>query len=302
MPTLHVRDVTKVYPTLRRALDGVSLDIGPGVFGLLGPNGAGKSTLMAILAGELGFESGRVLLDRTDAVRHPVAWRRRLGYMPQTFDFVPHVTGRDYLRQCALLSGFSPRSLRARIDELLERVNLAGAATRDCATYSRGMKQRLAVAATLLCEPELVLLDEPTSGLDPQERVFFRELLASMSENRVVILSTHIVADVERCCGRIGVIARGALRFEGPPSDLVSAVAGKVWEVTLPDEEIDHWVESNRVVSLREEHGNAIARVVSDSAPNAGATPVDAHLEDAYMHLLEKSGERYAAAASEAGD
>ncbi|MCB2155180.1 ATP-binding cassette domain-containing protein [bacterium] len=292
MPSLTIQNVTKVYPTGRKALDGVDLEIGEGVFGLLGPNGAGKSTLMEILVGSLGFEAGRVTFDGSDVGRHPVAWRRRLGYMPQTLDFVPNQTGEEYLQECCLLSGFTPRSARHRIAEFLERVNLTHAAKRAATGYSRGMKQRLAIAAALVTDPPLVLLDEPTSGLDPRERVFFRELLASVSSGRTVILSTHIVNDVERCCGQIGVLADGRILFTGAPQELIRGVEGRVWETTLPADQIDEWVESGRVVTMREEAGEVRARLVSADQPLPGARQVDAGLEDAYMHAVGPEGLR----------
>lgn len=285
-PVLQIQNVTKVYPNLRRALDRLSLEIGPGVFGLLGPNGAGKSTLMAILTGGLEFEEGSVRLNGVDLGRDPSGWRRQLGYMPQTFDFVPHVTGREYLEQSALLSGYSPRGLRGRIDDLLGRVHLVDAQKRAAITYSRGMKQRLAVAATILCEPSLILLDEPTSGLDPEERVFFRELLVAIPRDRLVILSTHIVADVERCCAQIGIVAGGRLLYQGTPSELVSRVAGRVWESPVDEGQIDQLEHSRRLLGLRDQAGGAIARLVGESAPSPQAVSVAPNLEDAYMHLI----------------
>lgn len=298
-PLLRIDRVTKVYPNLLRALDALSLEIPPGVFGLLGPNGAGKSTLMGILSGELGFESGRVDLGGIDVQTRPGAWRRNIAFMPQLLDFAPHQTGREFLRESALLAGLSPRRLRPRIDQLLERTRLVEAAGRAASGYSRGMKQRLAFAASLLADPRLLLLDEPTSGLDPEERVFFRELLAENARDRVIILSTHIVADVERCCPRIGVLAKGRLLFQGAPGELVRRVDGRVWESVLEPGDVDAWVEGGRLVALRNRDGQPVARLVADQAPVLGAVTVPARLEDAYMHLMAESGERFAAAASE---
>jgi len=286
LPTLAIRSVTKIYPNMLRALDGLTLDVGDGVFGLLGPNGAGKSTLMSILAAELEFEAGTVSLDGVDVRRDPLGWRARLGFMPQTLDFVAHITGREYMRQCALLSGYSPRGLRDRIAMLLDRVHLTEAADRWASSYSRGMKQRLAAAAAFLCEPDLVLLDEPTSGLDPKERVFFRELLAEFGGGRIAILSTHIVADVERCCDRIAVVEKGTLKFAGAPSELLRRAEGRVWETRLASDEAGREAERRRLVSLGTRDGAPLARVIADAPPNAEARGVAPNLEDAYMCLV----------------
>jgi ABC-2 type transport system ATP-binding protein len=283
---LSIARVTKVYPTGRIALSDFSLEVDHGVLGLLGPNGAGKSTLMAILAGELGFESGRVTLDGCDVARQPDLWRSRMGYMPQAFDFAPQLTGREVLTRTAALSGFAPGSLRQRIDHLLTRVRLSDAANRDAAQFSRGMKQRLAVAATFLCDPSLVLLDEPTSGLDPEERIVFRELLAELSAQRTVILSTHVVADVERCCSKVAVINTGRLLFLGPPSKLIETMRARVWETTAEVEVVEDWARARRLVSLRDHAGKPLARVLSHEPPTDNAQAVVPSLEDAYLDLL----------------
>jgi ABC-type multidrug transport system ATPase subunit len=283
---LQVNNLTKVYPTGRVALSDFTLQASNGVLGLLGPNGAGKSTLLAILAAELGFEAGSVCLGNLDLLRNPSAWRASLGYMPQSFDIAPQLTGREFLARTALLSGIAPRTLAPRISELLGRVRLADAANREAASYSRGMKQRLAVAATFLCDPSLVLLDEPTSGLDPEERIVFRELLAESSHDRVVILSTHVVADVERCCAHIAIINAGRLCFAGPPSQLIAAMTTRVWETTAEMNIIEEWSRTRRLVSLRSRDDKPYARLLSTTQPTPEAVDVEATLEDAYLDLL----------------
>lgn len=288
---LALRDVTKIYPTLRRALDGVSLDVGEGVFGLLGPNGAGKSTLMTILAAAMEFERGSATLDGIDVRRRPAPWRAKLGVLPQSFDFLPQMTGLEVLEQAALLSGRSPRSLRGRMNELLERVNLVAAARREAATYSQGMKQRLGAAAAFLCEPRLVLLDEPTAGLDPEERVFFRELLAEQSRGRIVILSTHIVGDVERCCDALAVIDRGRVVYEGSPRALAARAQGRTWEGDIDRSLAARLAEERRLVSLKQapaSDGRARprARLLADERPGDWAQPAEPTLEDGYLALV----------------
>lgn len=290
-PTLVLEGITKIYPNLRRALDEITISIGTGVFGLLGPNGAGKSSLMEILSGGLAFESGRAILGgKIDLDRHAPEWRRHLGYMPQSFDFVPNMTGREVLEESALLLGLSPARTRDRMDALLERVNLSWAANRDAAGYSRGMKQRLAIAMAILGDPLLLLLDEPTAGLDPEERVFFRELLAEVADTRVVILSSHIVSDIERCCSRVGVIVKGRMLFDGAPSALTASLSQRVWEMPVTTAEIDPLVRSRRLVALTEREARAYARVLSEDAPSPDAVRVEATLEDAYMEALSATG------------
>lgn len=288
---LDVSGLTKIYPTGKRALDEVSLSLGPGVFGLLGPNGAGKSSFMEILAANLTFESGTVTLnDAISLAMRPQLWRQELGYLPQIFDFPAHTHGREALEESALLLGKSPRKLRQRMDMLLERLNLQWAAGRDASRYSRGMKQRLGLAIALLHDPSLLLLDEPTAGLDPVERVLFRNLLAEMGRKHIVILSTHIVADVERCCSTIGIMDGGRIIFFGTPEALTERAQGKVWEFAIGDNEIDDLIQSRRAVSVYRKEGRAIARVVAETKPTDEAVAVEANLEDAYFQLLELEG------------
>ncbi len=286
MSALEIRDLTKIYPPCFKALDHLTLGIGPGVFGLLGPNGAGKSTLLNILSGLLDFEAGSIALDQMDLRRNPSAWRKKLDVMPQTFDYIPHLTGYEYLQQRAFLTAYRPHGLKKRILSLLETVHLADAAHRTAQSYSRGMKQRLAIAGAFLCEPDLVLLDEPTSGLDPQERIFFRNLLAEMSTDRIVILSTHIVADVEQCASRMAVIHDGRALYDGTPVTLVRSADNCVWEADVSEDKIPEWEASRRLVSMKN-HGTHIRiRVVSPDSPAENAKGVTPTLEDAYINLI----------------
>ncbi|MEQ8819018.1 MAG: ATP-binding cassette domain-containing protein [Sumerlaeia bacterium] len=295
---LTITRLTKTYPPAHRALDDLSLQVAPGVFGLLGPNGAGKSTLMGILAGELAFDGGRVEFGGVDLRRRPLEWKRRLGFMPQTLDFPPHLSGWEVLKRTALMQGLSPRGMRGRMEELLGQVRLLDAAKREAHRYSRGMKQRLALAAALLGDPELLLLDEPTSGLDPEERIVFRELLSQIGGGRVVILSTHIVADVERCCGRIGVLAGGRLLFEGEPHELIRRVESRVLEVEIADEsQLDGLVEGGRVAGLGNRDGRIVARMVLAEPVGEAEDALAPTLEDGYMDLIASAPPEEAPAA-----
>lgn len=289
--TLSLDNIVKVYATGRVALGGVSLSLGEGVFGLLGPNGAGKSSLMEILSGGLAAESGTAILGGVlDVRRNAPEWRRVLGYMPQHFDFPPNMTGRELLAEACLMLGYTPRAMRARTDALIERVNLRWAIDREAAGYSRGMKQRLGVALAILGDPVLLLMDEPTAGLDPEERVFFRDLLAEIAPGRVTILSTHIVSDIERCCTRIGVLAKGRMLFDGKPSELVQRIDGRVWEFSIAPSDVDRWVATRSVVSIGDRDGVPVARMVSAEPPVANAERCEADLEDAYMGTIGAVG------------
>ncbi|MCC5874728.1 MAG: ABC transporter ATP-binding protein [Candidatus Sumerlaeia bacterium] len=288
---LSIEGLRKVYPPDKVAIDGLSLEVCEGVLGLLGPNGAGKSSLMEILSAGMDFHGGRVVLDGVhDVRRNPRQWRARLGYMPQQFDFPPFLTGREFVRQSLALLGRDTRDWRLRMDELLERANLTWAANRHAASYSRGMKQRLAFVMAVIHDPRLLLLDEPTAGLDPLERVFFRDLLAEISHGRITILSTHIVEDVEKCCQRIAVVNGGKLIYSGSPGELVARAVDRVWEHEISEGEIDKWSATRRTVSIRHKDGCFIARVLADGAPVDDAVAVRPGLEDAYFDLLQGDG------------
>ena len=217
---LTIRDLVKVYPGPVTALQGINLDVPPGMFGLLGPNGAGKSTLMKILAGLLEPTSGAVTLDGEDVLTKPERIRQRLGYLPQEFGFYPHLTGEKMLTYLLKLKGVEApgRAARSSCAELLERVNLTSAAKRKVKTYSGGMRQRLGIAQAIAGDPRLIIVDEPTAGLDPEERLRFYRLLAELAADRIVLLSTHIVEDVAVLCPRFAVIRKGRLVAQTSPS------------------------------------------------------------------------------------
>src|SRR5882672_4531329 len=208
---LAIRNVGKLYAKRLRALDDVTLDVGPGVLGLLGPNGAGKFTLMRILATITRPSEGDVAWNGADALAQPDVLRRVLGYLPQDFGVYPHLTAQEFLEYLAAVKRVPAHVARRRIPELLALVNLVEVARRPLGGFSGGMKQRIGIAQALLNDPELLIVDEPTAGLDPEERARFRTLLAELSGDRIVILSTHIVSDVEACATTIALIARGRL-------------------------------------------------------------------------------------------
>src|SRR3954452_5718880 len=245
---LTIRDLVKVYPGPVTALQGINLDVPPGMFGLLGPNGAGKSTLMKILAGLLEPTSGEVTLDGEDVLARPEQVRRRLGYLPQEFGFYPHLTGEKMLSYLLQLKGVdAPGGLKPLVADLLERVNLTSAAKRKVKTYSGGMRQRLGIAQAIAGDPRLIIVDEPTAGLDPEERLRFYRLHAELAEERIVLLSTHIVEDVAVLCPRFAVIRKGRLVAETSPGAARQAIAGKVFEGRVAAAELDALARERRI-------------------------------------------------------
>lgn len=286
---LTIEGVGKRYKGSFWGLREFSLELGPGVLGLLGPNGAGKSTLMRILATITTPTEGRALWNGTDIARSPNELRAGLGYLPQDFGVYPNLNAVEFLEYMAAVKGLDAPAARRRIDELLSLVNLTEARKRPLGGYSGGMKQRIGIAQALLNDPQLLIVDEPTVGLDPEERVRFRNLLSDLGGERIVILSTHIVSDVEATATSIALIDQGRLLAFAAPEELLRRVEGKVWEWVIPSAELpaarEKWKISNAIRRADGVH----ARVVSEWPPVADARSVAPSLEDAYLAVLEGS-------------
>ena len=295
---LEIENVSKTYRGNVEALRSFSLELGPGVLGLLGPNGAGKSTLMRILATITQASAGRVLWNGTDIKHDPDMLRTVLGYLPQDFGIYPNLNAVEFLGYLAAVKGLDAASARQRIGELLELVNLADAARRPLGGFSGGMRQRVGIAQALLNDPELLIVDEPTAGLDPEERVRFRNLLSELSGERIVILSTHIVSDVEAVATEIALIAQGQLIVHGVPEALLAGVNVKVWEVVVPSGELPALRQDHLVSSTAHRNDGVHARVVADAAPRPDARQLEPSLEDAYLATLAAHRQRAAAEAA----
>ncbi|MBE1530614.1 ATP-binding cassette domain-containing protein [Actinomadura algeriensis] len=283
---LELIDVTKDYRGGKRAVDGLTLRLGAGLLGLLGPNGAGKSSLMRIAATVTRPTSGRVLFEGADAVADPGPLRRNLGYLPQDFGVYPNLTAREFLAYLAAAKGLSRRSARARIDELLETVGLTGAAKRALGGYSGGMLRRVGIAQALLADPKVIIVDEPTAGLDPQERARFRALLADLAADRVVMLSTHIVSDIESAASDIAIVAGGRLLRRGAPGELLASQRGRVWDLLAAPAQADAVRARHPVARMTRTADGVRLRVVADAPPGPGAAPAEPDLEDVYLGLL----------------
>src|SRR5438477_3550333 len=286
---LSLQGVSKLYSGKVWGLKDFSLEVEPGILRLLGPNGAGKSTLMRILATITKPTGGTVTWNDVDIIRSPNRLRAVLGYLPQDFGFYPNLNAVEFLEYLAAAKGLDRTTARQRIQELLEVVNLIDARKRPLGGYSGGMKQRVGIAQALLNDPELLIVDEPTASLDPEERVRFRNLLSELSGDRIIILSTHIVSDVEATATDIALIARGRLVAHAAPEALLRAVAGGVWEWKVPSAQLSELRQRFRVSgSIRQQDG-VIVRIVADAAPGPGATAATPTLEDAYLAAIDRS-------------
>jgi ABC-2 type transport system ATP-binding protein len=293
---LTIEGVGKRYKGNFWGLKDFSLELEAGVLGLLGPNGAGKSTLMRILATITQPTEGRALWDGMDIVRSPDGLRAELGYLPQDFGVYPNLNAVEFLEYMAAVKGLDRAAAARRIEELLVLVNLTEARKRPLGGYSGGMKQRIGIAQALLNDPRLLIVDEPTVGLDPEERVRFRNLLSDLGGERIVILSTHIVSDVEAVATGIAMMDRGRLLSYAEPEELLRNVEGRVWEWVIPSAELSAARERWKISSTVRRADGVHARVVSEIPPAPGAVRVPPSLEDAYLAVLEGDRARAAAA------
>lgn len=286
---IRLEGISKTYRSGTVALRDITCDIGKGMFGLLGPNGAGKTTLMRILATLIDPSAGRAFVDGLEVGRNKERVRQMLGYLPQTFGLYKRLNAIETLDYVGVLKGITdPRERRAQIQEVLERVNLWDQRRRRIGEYSGGMRQRLGIAQALLGDPKLLIVDEPTAGLDPEERIRFRNLLADMSDDRVVLLSTHIVGDVESSCTDMAVIRKGEIVFRGRPSELAARAKGLVWQVEYGRSAFEGVRSRLTVISSRPSGDRVSARIISRTKPEgADAVSVEPTLEDGYVALME---------------
>lgn len=282
--------VTKQFKN-KIAVDRVSLSLQKGVYGLLGANGAGKTTLMRMMCGVLKPDSGEIRLG--DLGVEEEDYRDKLGYLPQQFGYYPEFTGEDFLMYMAALKGISKRQAKERTAELLDTVNLTDVAKKKIRTYSGGMKQRLGIAQVLINHPQVLVLDEPTAGLDPKERVKFRNLISQLGSNRIVLLSTHIVSDIEYIADTILVMKEGSLIHQGGRSEIMKVIQGKVWETAAEAEAADRWMERYPVLNIRQEKDRIFLRLVSEEPPTEDSISVAATLEDLYLYYFSEEGGKH---------
>jgi len=283
---LTITNLGKEYKRGIWGLKDFTLTVKPGILGLLGPNGAGKSTFMRMLATITKPTDGTIQWNEIDIVTSPDMLRDVLGYLPQDFGVYPNLNAIEFLEYMAAIKGLDAVTAKKRIDELLQLTNLTEVAKRPLGGYSGGMKQRVGIAQALLNDPQLLIVDEPTVGLDPEERVRFRNSLSDLSGERIVILSTHIVSDVEAIATHIALVNKGQLLRESAPEDLLSELEGKVWEWTVHSDDLPA-LKQKYIVSgtIRKSNGVQV-RVVSSDQPHSQARRVSSNLEDAYLYFI----------------
>ncbi len=279
----------------KKAVKDVSLTITPGVWGLLGANGAGKTTLMRIVAGIMKPDSGQVLYNGVPIDVLKEAYRDVFGYLPQEFGFYPEFSVADYLEYVAALKGLTKKDAKHKIEKLLDRMTLYEVRNKKIAKLSGGMKRRVGIAQALLNEPEILILDEPTSGLDPGERVRFRNLLSEFAHDRIVLISTHIVSDIEYIAMRNTIMKEGKILSVGTTEELVELVKGKVWSSVVPMEKLQKYERELKIVNLKnEDAGHVVIRYLSDEPLTKDSVEEQARLEDLYLWLfpeaLQKGG------------
>lgn len=282
---LRIENLTKQYGT-NLAVNNLSLTLTTGVYGLLGANGAGKTTLMRLLCDILAPTSGRISFDGQSIWESGDRYRSVLGYLPQDFGYYPDFSAFKFLMYMSAIKGLSRGFAKERSLELLEQVGLLQVKDKKIKTFSGGMKQRLGIAQAMLNDPRVLILDEPTAGLDPKERVRFRNLISTFSRDKIVLLSTHIVSDVEYIAGDILVMKKGQLLHQGRPHEIIHTIDGKVWECRVPNEKAGTLIESCNVGNLRAEGEETMLRIISDEKPMETAQAVTPNLEDLYLYYF----------------
>ncbi len=287
---LTIEHLSKQYHRDFWGLRDFDLELGSGVIGLLGPNGAGKSTLMRMLATITKPTEGIIKWNDVNIVKSPDTIRAVLGYLPQDFGVYPNLNAVEFLEYMSAIKGLDAKSARRRINEILQVVNLKDAAKRPLGGYSGGMKQRVGIAQALLNDPQLLIVDEPTVGLDPEERVRFRNLLSDLSGQRIVILSTHIVSDVEAVATEIVIINKGRKLQHHTPEKLLQSLNGKVWQWVIPSTELPSLKQQFIISGTVRRSKGVQVRVVSEVAPSSDAETILPNLEDVYLYLVSLNG------------
>jgi len=288
---LKISNLTKEFDGFK-AVSDFSHQMHCGVYGLLGVNGAGKTTLMRMLTTLIKPTSGRITWDGEDIFAMDGKYRMLLGYLPQDFGFYPDFSVYDYLMYIAALKGIRPAAAKQRVNELLKQVGLTKARKKKMKTLSGGMKRRAGIAQAMLNDPKILILDEPTAGLDPSERIRFRNLISELSEDRIVLLSTHIVSDIEYIANEILLMKDGQLVISGTVQDIIDSMPESVWTCRVSKKDIDSCLKNHKVSNVKNIPGGAELRIISPNPPSANAVRADATLEDVFLYYFgERTGE-----------
>ena len=282
---LSFEHISKLYGDTV-ALQQIDLTLGSGVYGLLGPNGAGKTTLMRIMTDLLAPSTGRVLLDGQDIAVMGAAFRKKLGYLPQDFGVYPNFTAEQFLLYIARLKGLSKFEAKRQTDGLLHMVGLEDKKQKKLKGFSGGQRQRVGIAQALLGDPEILVLDEPTAGLDPEERIRFRSIISDLSQQKLVLLSTHIVSDLEAVANEIILLRKGVVLEMQKPASLLEQLNGQVWLVTVPAADETALTKQYTCSNVMHTDGKSVIRLLSKSAPRPDAVPTAPNMEDLYLYYF----------------
>ena len=282
---LSFENISKLYGDTV-ALQQIDLKLGSGVYGLLGPNGAGKTTLMRIMTDLLAPSTGRVLLDGQDIAVMGAAFRKNLGYLPQDFGVYPNFTAEQFLLYIARLKGLSKFEAKRQTDDLLRMVGLEDKKQKKLKGFSGGQRQRVGIAQALLGDPEILVLDEPTAGLDPEERIRFRGIISALSQQKLVLLSTHIVSDLEAVANEIILLRKGVVLEMQKPASLLEQLNGQVWLVTVPAADEAALTKQYTCSNVMHTDGKSVIRLLSESAPRPDAVPTAPNMEDLYLYYF----------------
>lgn len=281
-----IQQLCKKYGS-KQVLNGINLTLSTGMFGLLGPNGAGKSTLMQVLATVIPKTSGDVQIGHWKLGRDEREIRGLIGYLPQEFGVYRKLTGAEYLDYVASMKGITNSKVRKEaVADMLRKVNLEGKRHVRIGKYSGGMRQRIGIAQALLGDPQFIIVDEPTAGLDPEERMRFRDMLTELGKDRTVLLSTHVVADIDNNCQSMAIMSEGRIVFHGTQDQLLQRVQGQVWTVQVGDEKLAELKEAATIVTVRRSGAGYEVRVLASSVPLPGAVQETAGLEDGYIAVM----------------
>lgn len=289
MNTLSINNLNLIYKNGYQAVKDISLEISNGMFGLLGPNGAGKSSLMKTIVGLQKPTSGTIIFNGTDVSKNPDDIKQNLGFLPQDFGVYPKVSAYDLLEHIAVLKGISSRAERKeQILNLLEKVNLSDFRKKEVHTFSGGMKQRFGVAQALLGNPKIIIVDEPTAGLDPEERNRFNSLLNDISQEVIVILSTHLVEDVRNLCSEMAVMNKGQILRQGKPAELISELENRIWSRPINQNELENYSSSHEIISRHLIERELHITIFSEEKPK-DFSAVNPLLEHVYFHTLTQN-------------